>query len=106
MHPILSKGPFIYYVITFRGRGVWEMLILVLKLSRIKINLAYGKGGGRVQKATKYAYVILEWSLRDHSSIKSSKRWVGGVRKWQLLMIYNTVNHQRSRWVGLKKSKT
>ena len=58
MHPILSKGPFIYYVITFRGRGVWEMLILVLKLSRIKINLAYGKGGGRVQKATKYAYII------------------------------------------------
>ena len=24
--------------------------------------------------------------------------WVGGVRKWQLLMIYSTVNHQR--WVG------
>ena len=42
----------------------------------------------------------------DHSSITSSKRWVGGVRKWQFLMIYSTVNHQRSEWVGLKKSKT
>ena len=44
--------------------------------------------------------------LRDHSSITSSKRWVGGVRIWQFLMIYSTVNHQRSGWVGLKKSKT
>ena len=47
---------------------------------------------------------------RDHSSITSSKRWVGawvgGVRKWQFLMIYNTANHQRVGWVGLKKSKT
>ena len=31
---------------------------------------------------------------------------VGGVRKWQFLMIYNTVNHQRVGWVGLKMSKT
>ena len=45
-------------------------------------------------------------SLRDHLSITSSKRWVGGVRKWQFLMIYRTVNHQRVKWVGLKKSKT
>ena len=45
-------------------------------------------------------------SLRDHSSITSLKRWVGGVRKWQFLMIYSTVNHQRVGWVGLKKSKT
>ena len=44
--------------------------------------------------------------LRDHSSITSSKRWVGGVRKWQFLMIYSTVNHQKGGWVGLKKSKT
>ena len=43
---------------------------------------------------------------RDHSSITSSKRWVGGVRKWQFLMIYSTVSHQRVGWVGLKKSKT
>ena len=41
--------------------------------------------------------------LRDHSSITS---WVGRVRKWQLLMIYSTVNNQRVGWVGLKKSKT
>ena len=33
--------------------------------------------------------------LRDHSSTMSSKRWVVGVRKWQFLMIYSTVNHQR-----------
>ena len=45
-------------------------------------------------------------TLRDHSSITSSKRWVGGVRKWQFLMIYSTLNHQRGGWVGLKKSKT
>ena len=31
---------------------------------------------------------------------------VGGVRKWQFLMIYSTVNHQRGGLVGLKKSKT
>ena len=44
--------------------------------------------------------------VRDHSSITSSKRWVGGVRKWQFLMIYSTANHQRGEWVDLKKSKT
>ena len=44
--------------------------------------------------------------VRDHSSITSSKRWVGGVRKWQFLMIFSTVNYQRGGWVGLKKSKT
>ena len=31
---------------------------------------------------------------------------VGGVRKWQFMMIYSTVNHQRGWWVGLKKWKT
>ena len=31
---------------------------------------------------------------------------MGGVRKWQFLMIYSTVNHQRGGWVGLKKLKT
>ena len=36
--------------------------------------------------------------IRDHSCITSSKRWVGGVRKWQFLMIYSTVNHQRGGW--------
>ena len=40
--------------------------------------------------------------IRDHSSITSSKRGVGGVRKWQLLMIYSTVNHERG---GPKKAK-
>ena len=46
------------------------------------------------------------WNVREHSSITSSKRWVGGVRKWQFLMIYSTVDHQRGGWVGLKKPKT
>ena len=41
-----------------------------------------------------------------YSSITSAKRWVAGVRKWQFLMIYSTVNHQRGGWVGLKNSKT
>ena len=36
---------------------------------------------------------------------KSSKRWVGGVRKWQFSMIYSTVNHQRGGWLGLKIQK-
>ena len=49
--------------------------------------------------------IFLYWP-RDHSSITSPKRWVGGVRKWQFLMIYNTENHQRSGMVGLKKAKT
>ena len=56
-----------------------------------------------------YFFLFFSWfwvSLRDHSSITSSKRWVGGVRKWQFLMIYSTVNHQRSGWVGPKMSKT
>ena len=44
--------------------------------------------------------------FRGHSSITSSRRWVGGVKKWKFLMIYSTVNHQRVGWVGLKKSKT
>ena len=33
--------------------------------------------------------------LRGHLSITSSKRWVGGVRKWQFLMIYSTVQESR-----------
>ena len=45
-------------------------------------------------------------SVRDRSSITLLKRWVGGVRNGQFLMIYSNVNHQRVGWVGLKKSKT
>ena len=48
--------------------------------------------------------LVLSW-LRDHSIITSSKRWVGGVKKWQFLMIYSTVNHQTVGWVGLKDQK-
>ena len=53
------------------------------QVSITKLNIASPPVGNRV---------------RDHSSITSSKRWVGGVRKWQFLMIYSTVNHQS--WVG------
>ena len=44
--------------------------------------------------------------IRDHSSITSAKRWVGVVRKWQSLLIYNTIYADVGRWVGLKKPKT
>ena len=43
--------------------------------------------------------------LRDHSSITSSNRWVGGVRKWQFLMIHSTVNHQKLGGWALKSQK-
>ena len=39
--------------------------------------------------------VYLNRHVRDRSSITSSKRWVGGVRQSQFLMIYSTVNHQK-----------
>ena len=45
-------------------------------------------------------------SVRDHSSITSAKRWVGGVRKWQFLLIYGTIFADCRRWVGgSKKAK-
>ena len=50
-------------------------------------------------------YHLFFRSLRDHSSITSAKRWVGGVRKWQLLLIYSTIYADVVGWVGLKKPK-
>jgi hypothetical protein len=44
--------------------------------------------------------------IRDRSSITSAKRWVGGVRKWQFLLIYSTIYADVGGWVGLKKPKT
>ena len=52
-----------------------------------------------------WVWVDLDLS-RDHSSITSAKRWLGGVRKWQFLMIYSTIYADVSGWVGLKKPKT
>ena len=49
-------------------------------------------------------FIATFWAW-DHSSIKSSKRWVGGVRKWQFLMIYSTENHHRVGWVAYKSQK-
>jgi hypothetical protein len=45
-------------------------------------------------------------SVRDHSSITSAKRWVGGVRIWQFLLIYSTIYADVGGWVGLKNPKT
>ena len=51
---------------------------------------------------TKVDNVIEVW---DHSSITSAKRWVGGVRKWQFLLIYSAIYADVVGWVGLKKPK-
>ena len=40
-------------------------------------------------------YALVVW---DGSSIKSAKRWVGGVRKWQFLLIYSTVHADVGGW--------
>jgi hypothetical protein len=40
--------------------------------------------------------------IRDHSSITSSNRWVGGVRKWQFLMIYSTLQSLTGKYRGLQ----
>ena len=41
-----------------------------------------------------------------HTSITmSGMRWVGGVRKWQFLLIYNTIYAGLGGWVGLKSQK-
>ena len=37
--------------------------------------------------------------------ITSAKRWVGGVRKWQFLLIYSTIYADVSGWVGVKSQK-
>ena len=44
--------------------------------------------------------------VRERTSITSAKRWVGGVRKWQFLLIYSTKNADVGGWVGLKKPKS
>ena len=70
-------------------------------------------GGSFWQKDSLITHILfglcLLWYLAHSQILGISlyiKRWVGGVRKWQFLMIYSTVNHQGGRWVGLKKSKT
>ena len=42
---------------------------------------------------------------RDHSSITSAKSWVGGVIKWEFLLIYSTIYANIGGWVSLKKPK-
>ena len=36
--------------------------------------------------------------IRDHSSITSAKKWMGGVRKWQFLLIYSTIYIDVGGW--------
>ena len=36
--------------------------------------------------------------LWDHSSTTLAKRWVGGVRKWQFLLIYSTIYADVGGW--------
>ena len=81
---ILKKKLKIYYV--------W-----IIGMSRIYLYLIENQDPSKSERAV---------SFRGHSSITSSRRWVGGVKKWKFLMSYSTVNHQRVGWVGLKKSKT
>jgi hypothetical protein len=52
------------------------------------------------KKRTKKIY------FRDHSSITSAKMWVGGVRKWQFLLMCITIYADVGEWLGLKKPKT
>jgi hypothetical protein len=47
--------------------------------------------------------LIAQSYIRDHSSITSAKRWVGGVRKWQFLLIYSTIYADVGGWVGRPK---
>ena len=49
----------------------------------------------------------MKWlHIKEHSRITSAKSWVGGVRKWQFLLIYSTIYADVGGWEGLKKPKT
>ena len=111
--PILSIRYSNHFMVILLGK-----ISIVRNLKYIKVNLLGKLPHSKVSiiKPDHYRLLGFEkiefWSLnslflnRDHSSITSSKRWVGRVRKWQFSMIYSTVNHQRSGWVGLTKLKT
>ena len=53
---------------------------------------------------------LLSTNLRDHSYITSAKDWVGGSRKWPVLLtfsnatIYSHIVSEWCDWVGVKKS--
>ena len=38
------------------------------------------------------------YSIRDHSSITSAKKWVCGARKWNFLLIYSTIYADVGGW--------
>ena len=95
----------------------WRLLLCFLKIKWFFFHYLTGFFGTRYYKANMSFcpalfkqqlnnYHLFFRSLRDHSSITSAKRWVGGVRKWQLLLIYSTINAHVGWWVGLKKPET
>ena len=53
--------------------------------------------------------ILVDWVWNNFCltySITSAKRWVGGVKKWQVLLIYSTIYADVGGWVGIKKPKT
>ena len=56
-----------------------------------------------IEYFTKNVIFHIKSHIRDTSSITSAKKWVGGVRKWQFLLIYSTIYADVGGWVGLKK---
>ena len=49
---------------------------------------------------------VLPPSSRDHPILRQQKNWVGGFRKWQLLLTFGTVFMlTQGMGVGLQKSK-
>jgi hypothetical protein len=50
------------------------------------------------------------WDLAQENLLKGPSKYyvskeVGGVRKWQFLLIYSTIYTDVAGWVSLKKSK-
>ena len=49
---------------------------------------------------------LKESCCKNQPSITSAKKWAGGDRKWQFLLIYSTIYADVGGWVGLKKPKS
>ena len=93
-------------------RTLWDITRSKSKSWLLEVFTLIVRISGAVFEIYKYWVCLLAWtylinfryiSIKDHTIITSSKRWVGN---WQSLMIYSIVNYQRGGWVGLKKSKT
>ena len=55
------------------------------------------------ERFNKFLLIITDKGPLNYYVIKEVGGWG---QKWQFLIIYSTVHHQRGGWVGLKKSKT